>query len=184
MSHRTKNESQTIDVSLEQKEIKNTITINNLDQQLSNRLQESVQEMLVECVTNAIIGPKTVWLLDKMVSPTVKTTITAMVDKYIKESRPIPLLIAISPCKLPVNKLQLDYSEELFVSTLKSIQQRVQQFYQPGVRIVVRVEDSVLLVLCSELNPGMFVLPSLLSSFLPYLFFHFRRDNEVNVKIW
>jgi hypothetical protein len=129
------------------------LTLNNMQQLLNQRAEASVQKVLLDALTAAVIGPKNVWLLDKEYSKEVQTCIASIIRSYTQLGKPIPILIAISPCKLPVNKMPLDQSEILFVNTLKDLQHRVQSLYKPGIHVNLRVEDATLLVLCSEFNP-------------------------------
>jgi hypothetical protein len=73
-------------------------------------------------------------------NPESLVAIRAVLRKHIEEGSPIPFLVPWGS-KKPINGESVDVAELMGLKTLQCLQGRVRRYYEPGLRMNMRIED-------------------------------------------
>jgi hypothetical protein len=103
-----------------------------------------VQAEQINRILKEFMGDKNSRLLKNAPNQASQLLMREVIGGYVKESLPIPVLIVASACKLPLHGHSVDNSEVLFIRMLMDMQARVKSIYQPGFKLIIRLEDLTL----------------------------------------
>jgi len=96
-------------------------------------------ESVMEAVVETIIGSRQV-RLGAAPNPESLVAIREVARNYIRENRPVPILIAAGP-KKPLSTSSVDVAELSALRILAQLQDAVVAHYAPGLEIRMRIED-------------------------------------------
>lgn len=94
----------------------------------------------LDLVTSALIGTGQV-RLGPQPNPESHVAIRAVVQHAIDHNQPIPVLTPWGS-KKPRNGMSIDIAEVAALKQLACIQDRVQRYHTPGLRLIIRIEDA------------------------------------------
>jgi hypothetical protein len=96
-------------------------------------------ESVMEAVVDAIIGSRQV-RLGAAPNPESLVAIREVARNYIRENRPVPIMIPAGP-KKPMLGVSVDMAELSALRILAQLQETVRQHYAPGLDMRLRLED-------------------------------------------
>jgi hypothetical protein len=105
-------------------------------------VNDSMEDIKVELIVQMLIGDKEELISGNRPNQKTKALINDIVVRYMRDSLPIPILIAISPSKLESTWHPLCLGEIEFIRILKACQERVKIVYSPGIDFCLRIEDA------------------------------------------
>jgi hypothetical protein len=132
-----------------------------LQEHLCNRFTiDNIANKVIECFVGTKqtrVGPapskESLQLMNKVVVNCIQSNI------------PIPLLIAISACKLPLSaNVSFDLAEYFFLETIMKLDNDIRKYYSPGLDIRIRIEDITVLYLFDSTNKVREIIESYVSS--------------------